>query len=70
MMALFESAVGPKQEEMDMAWEKPSFREVNMNSEIGACQEDFEEREPGEMPRRSPTIDGITSGPNQAGSGN
>ena len=53
-----------------MAWEKPSFREVNMNSEIGAYQEDFEEREPGEMPRRSPTIDGITSGPNQAGSGN
>ena len=28
-----------------MTWEKPSFREVNMSSEIGAYQEDFEERE-------------------------
>jgi hypothetical protein len=28
-----------------MTWEKPSFREVNMNSEIGAYQEDLEERE-------------------------
>lgn len=53
-----------------MAWEKPSFREVNMNSEIGAYQEDFEKREPGEMPHRNSATDGITSGPNQAGSGN
>ena len=27
-----------------MTWEKPSFREINMNSEIGAYQEDFDER--------------------------
>lgn len=30
-----------------MPWEKPTFREINMSSEIGAYQEDFEEREPG-----------------------
>lgn len=34
-----------------MAWEKPSFREVNMSSEIGAYQEDFDERGPGDMAR-------------------
>jgi hypothetical protein len=54
---------------MDMTWEKPSFREVNMNSEIGAYQEDFEECESGDMPRRNSATDGITSGPNGAGSG-
>ena len=32
-----------------MPWEKPTFREINMSSEIGAYQEDFEEREPGDL---------------------
>jgi hypothetical protein len=27
-----------------MPWEKPSFVEVNMNSEIGAYQDEFDER--------------------------
>jgi len=29
-----------------MAWEMPSYIEVNMSSEIGAYQDDFEERIP------------------------
>jgi hypothetical protein len=69
MMALSE-CVGPlfKQVEMDMTWEKPSFREVNMNSEIGAYQEDFNKRKPGDMPPSNSAADGITSGPAPAGS--
>jgi hypothetical protein len=31
--------------EAAMTWENPSFREINMNSEIGAYQEDFDKRE-------------------------
>jgi len=30
--------------EVHMPWEKPSFIEVNMNSEIGAYQDEFDER--------------------------
>jgi hypothetical protein len=29
-----------------MSWETPSYVEVNMSSEIGAYQDDFEERVP------------------------
>lgn len=29
-----------------MTWETPAYREVNMSSEIGAYQDDFEERAP------------------------
>lgn len=29
-----------------MIWETPSFCEVNMSSEIGSYQDDFEERAP------------------------
>ena len=29
-----------------MPWETPCFREINMSSEIGAYQEDFDERAP------------------------
>jgi hypothetical protein len=52
-----------------MAWEKPSFREVNMNSEIGAYQEDFDERRPGDMAHAGPPPDQVipASTPNQTG---
>ena len=29
-----------------MSWETPSYQEVNMSSEIGAYQDEFEERTP------------------------
>ncbi|GKS60110.1 hypothetical protein YTPLAS18_36370 [Nitrospira sp.] len=29
-----------------MSWETPSYHEVNMSSEIGAYQDEFEERAP------------------------
>jgi hypothetical protein len=29
-----------------MSWETPSYKEVNMSSEIGGYQDDFEERAP------------------------
>ena len=29
-----------------MSWETPVYREINMSSEIGAYQDDFEERRP------------------------
>ena len=32
-----------------MPWETPCFREINMSSEIGAYQEDFDERAPEKM---------------------
>jgi hypothetical protein len=55
---------------MDMSWEKPSFREVNMNSEIGAYQEDFDDdRKPGDMERRNLSADQAILGPDQAGTG-
>jgi hypothetical protein len=52
-----------------MTWEKPSFREVNMSSEIGAYQEDFDERRPEDMTRAGPPADEVipASAPNQAG---
>jgi hypothetical protein len=53
-----------------MTWEQPSFQEVSMNSEIGAYQEDFEQREPGDMPRRNASADGVNlSGPGDTASG-
>ena len=52
-----------------MTWEKPSFREVSMSSEIGAYQEDFEEREPGDIVRRSQAADQTMSVPQQVGLG-
>jgi hypothetical protein len=35
-------------EVIDMTWEKPSFHEISMSSEIGGYQEDFGERQPGD----------------------
>jgi hypothetical protein len=32
-----------------MPWEKPSFVQVNMNSEIGAYQDEFDERKAGDV---------------------
>ena len=32
-----------------MSWETPSYRDVNMSSEIGAYQDEFEEREPASL---------------------
>ena len=29
-----------------MSWETPTYRDINMSSEIGAYQDDFEERLP------------------------
>ena len=54
---------------MDMSWEKPSFREVSMNSEIGAYQEDFDERKSGDMARGTLPADHGTSAPDQPGTG-
>lgn len=50
-----------------MPWEKPSFREVTMSSEIGAYQEDFDEREPGDVAQLGLSADGTISAPDQAG---
>ncbi len=51
-----------------MPWEKPSFREVNMSSEIGAYQEDFDERTPGDLAAACPLNEQTTTEtPLQAG---
>ena len=46
-----------------MTWEKPSFREVNMSSEIGAYQEDFDERRSGGMARAGLPADEVIPAP-------
>jgi hypothetical protein len=51
-----------------MSWEKPSFREVSMNSEIGAYQEDFEDdRKPGDTVRTNLSADQAILTPDQTG---
>jgi hypothetical protein len=45
-----------------MSWETPAYREVTMNSEIGAYQDEFGERAPVPLDRRQdlppPPVDG------------
>lgn len=40
-----------------MPWEKPSFLEVNMNSEIGAYQDAFDERRADDVMQARPTVE-------------
>jgi hypothetical protein len=53
--------------EVDMPWEKPSFREVNMSSEIGAYQEDYDERTPGDLTAGRPLDEQTSEASLQAG---
>lgn len=39
-----------------MSWETPAYREINMNSEIGAYQDDFEERRPSPTEHSRPAL--------------
>jgi hypothetical protein len=55
-----------KTEVIDMTWEKPSFREISMNSEIGGYQEDFAERKSGDTAKVSVPAEQTTSSPDQA----
>jgi hypothetical protein len=48
-----------------MSWEKPSFVEVTMSSEIGGYQEDTEERRPGERSGTALPADHIPPAPSQ-----
>jgi hypothetical protein len=64
MNAMADSAM--RSEEVDMPWEKPSFREVNMSSEIGAYQEDFDERTPADLTPVRPLNEQTTEIPLQA----
>ena len=50
-----------------MTWEKPSFREIRMSSEIGGYQEDFGERKSGDTAKVGVPADQTTSSPDQAG---
>lgn len=53
-----------------MSWEKPSFREVNMNSEIGAYQEDFDnDRKPSDTGQTDLSVDQAILAPDQVGTG-
>jgi hypothetical protein len=52
--------------EAHMSWEKPSFLEVNMNSEIGAYQDEFDERKAGEVMQPRAPIEQSSHVPNQA----
>ena len=52
-----------------MSWEKPSFREISMNSEIGAYQEDADDRKPGNTGQRDLSVDQAILAPDQAGTG-
>lgn len=40
-----------------MPWEKPSFLEVNMNSEIGAYQDEFDDRRAGDSTQARPPVE-------------
>lgn len=40
-----------------MPWEKPSFLEVGMNSEIGAYQDEFDERRADDPVQARPAIE-------------
>ena len=55
-----------KHEGDNMPWEKPTFREINMSSEIGAYQEDFEEREPGGLTPAGMPNEQVAGFPQQA----
>jgi hypothetical protein len=51
-----------------MSWEKPSFREVNMNSEIGAYHEDFDDdRKPDNIGPKTLSADQAIIPPDQTG---
>ncbi len=40
-----------------MSWEKPSFLEVDMNSEIGAYQDEFDERRADDVMQARPPVE-------------
>ena len=50
-----------------MPWETPCFREINMSSEIGAYQEDFDERVSDEMAPARPLNEQTAGAPTQPG---
>jgi len=52
-----------------MPWETPNFREITMSSEIGAYQEDFDERVPEKMVPARPLNEQAAEVPAQPGTG-
>jgi hypothetical protein len=58
-----------EEREVEMPWETPYFREITMSSEIGAYQEDFDERVPEKMVPARPLNEQAAEVPAQPGTG-